>query len=357
MAIKSYKTKKGVRYQAELYLQGKRVASKAGFETKKDAKKWMRDEERQREKYGQQATTRMDFGSLASEYLTYIQDRRKRNTYIYKRSTFRRFLSFFHPSRMFLAEIDRDNISKFHKAQKDDRGPKAANRDLKEIVTIFNWAMKQGHMIKNPALPVEPYSEEDFVRYVPPAEDIAAVRMAATPQERQIIDTLYYTAARLSEILNLTWEDVNLENSALRLWTSKRRGGDRQFRILAIHPELHKVLNEAWNQRDKSSPYVFTNPLTEKQYTRHNAFIRELFQRLCKKAEIEKPFTAHCIRHHVASRFADSRKATPRQIQKFLGHMNLKTTERYMHELQVDHDILDAFEPNESKELKAENDT
>ncbi|MCG8530633.1 MAG: tyrosine-type recombinase/integrase [Desulfovibrionales bacterium] len=64
-----------------------------------------------------------------------------------------------------------------------------------------------------------------------------------------------------------------------------------------------------------------------------------------------KLFTAHCIRHHVASRLADSRKATHRQIQMFLGHMNIRTTETYLHELDMDRDIVDAFDdPEEEKQ-------
>jgi hypothetical protein len=59
----------------------------------------------------------------------------------------------------------------------------------------------------------------------------------------------------------------------------------------------------------------------------------------------------------VASRIADSRQATLRQIQSFLGHMNSKVTDRYVHELQVDHDILEAFTSDSSPHNKAENES
>ncbi|OEU66211.1 MAG: hypothetical protein BA863_09215 [Desulfovibrio sp. S3730MH75] len=297
----------------------------------------------------------MDFELLASKYLDEIQDRKKRNTYIYKRSTFRRFISYFHPARVVLSELNLDIIANYHRAQKEARGPKAANCDLRELRTIFNWAIKRDHMIKNPARQVDYYSEEDFVRYVPPAEDISAVRMAATPEERLFFDALYFTAARLSEILNLTWEDINLESRAIRLWTSKRAAGNKQPRVLAIHDELYKLLSTAWDNRDKTSSYVFTNPLTGNPYTRHNAFVKDMFKRLCERANLERTFTAHCIRHHVASRIVDSRKATLRQLQSFLGHMNSKVTDKYVHELQVDHSIMDAFESSDPEADTAQN--
>jgi Site-specific recombinase XerD len=351
MSVEKYKTKAGIRYQAVLFVKGQRVARKAGFKTKKDAQKWLHEEGKLWELSGGSTTTRTTLKELANDYLTEIEDRRKRNTYIYKRSTFRRFIKFY-GGGLRLNEIDRDVVAEYHRVQKVERGAKAANADLRELGTLFKWAIKRDHMLKNPAGQVDKYAEETYVRYVPPAEDIAAARMAATPEERRIIDALYYTAARLNEILELTWEDINFDAKAIRLWTSKRRDGNREPRMLAMHHELEKVLLDAWKSRDTQSPYVFTNPKDGDKYTRHTEFIRLLFSRVCKRAKLKKSFTAHCIRHHVASRFADSRKATHRQIQQFLGHMNLRTTETYLHELQVDHDILDAFDSPKDEKKK-----
>ncbi|XPV77706.1 MAG: tyrosine-type recombinase/integrase [Desulfovibrio sp.] len=351
MSVNKYKTKAGIRYQGILHVQGTRVATQSGFLTKKEAKAWVHQEEQRWDK-DRPNVTRMDFVGLANLYLTEVKDRRKHNTYVYKRGTFRRVLSFFKNTRLSLNEISRNHIAAFHMEQKNKRGAKAANRDLKELVTIFNWANRQDYMTKNPARQVEPYAESSYVRYVPPTEDVEAVRLVATDQERQFIDALYFTAARLSEILELKWEDINFSSSAIRLWTSKRKGGNKEPRVLGMHRDLQEMLLEMWGTRDPSEPYVFINPHTGRKYTRHSDPVRLLFKRVCKRAGLAQPFTAHCIRHHVASRMADSRKATHRQIQQFLGHMNLRTTETYLHDLQVDHDILDTFDDKPEQPYK-----
>ncbi len=342
MAITKYATKKGTRYKVELYQDGRRVAGKAGFPTKRAAKQWLAKATRAADTT-QLQTIRMGCESLASNYLSFIEPRKKRTTYINKRSVIRRFLSFLRNPDMPAHELDRRTVSEFH-AECLQRGPKAANRDLKEVSIWMNWSIKEGYLRTNPARGIDPFAEKSFTRYIPPAEDMAAVRMAATREERDIIDCIYYTAGRFSEILALAWEDVNFEAGAIRLWTSKRRGGNREPRVLAIHPELRAILER---RHGNGSKWVFPHPdNSEIHYVRHHKFIVGLFRGVCKRAKVPQ-FTAHSVRHYIASVMADSRKATSRQIQNFLGHMNLRTTEIYLHDLRMDTDILDAF-PDEN---------
>ena len=155
---------------------------------------------------------------------------------------------------------------------------------------------------------------------------ILKVLMAADPEDMDLIMVLYHTAGRTSEVLNLTWEDVNFEGRWVRLWTRKRRGGELQEDKLAMTDTLYNILWHRWNNRDKASAYVFHNEdgspytYTQKRYT---------MQRLCRKAGV-KTFGFHAIRHHVASILADSGKASLSQIQKMLRHRRMTTTDGYI---------------------------
>lgn len=224
-------------------------------------------------------------------------------------------------------------------------GSKRANRYLREINTLYNWGYKKRLTRENPASSAERFLEEPFRKYVPPSEDIDKVLMAANREEMELVIVLYQTAGRISEILNLTWEDVNFEHRWVRLWTKKRKGGRFEADYLQFTIALETRLKAKWKSRDTESPYVFTNTKTGTKYTRDEKFIRDLMPNLCARAQV-KPFTFHSIRHHVASVLKDSGKATVGQIQKFLRHRRMTTTENYLHDLKPEvreiADILDS---------------
>lgn len=64
---------------------------------------------------------------------------------------------------------------------------------------------------------IEPKGEDQFVKYIPPIEDVSRVILAADRDEMDFLTCIYKPGARLSEILNLKWEDVNLQIGSVRL--------------------------------------------------------------------------------------------------------------------------------------------
>lgn len=177
---------------------------------------------------------------------------------------------------------------------------------------------------RNPCTTIKKYPEEPYYAYNPPPEDIDKVRMVASQDERDLIETLYHLLARRSEAVRLTWEDVNFERKWVRLYTRKRRGGDLQEDYLPMNDTLYKVLYRRWKRRDKTASNVFSFSDIQLRY---------MMGELCKKARV-KPFGFHAIRHHVSSVLNDSGKASMKQIQKLLRHRRQATTERYLHTIE-----------------------
>jgi integrase len=204
---------------------------------------------------------------------------------------------------------------------------------------------------------IDPKGEDSYKKYVPPEEDINAVLLAANQEEMDLLLTLYGTGAQISEVCRLTWEDVNLSNESITLWTRKRKGDGMQSDTLTMTGKLQKVMERRWKNRNKQSQFVFSKS-EGSRYSKDSHFIKHMMPRLCKRARV-KPFGYHAIRHKVASILMDSGKATLSNIQHFLRHKRPTTTENYLKSLnpgsQEMAGILDSYDLEQAKKNKKEN--
>lgn len=340
MGVATYQTKAGRRYKAILYRDGVAVASKRGFVKKSDARKWISEQEKETGLI----QTGTPFSAVARDYLDDMEIRRQGQTFRGKRAIVQLFIAHmggdFDLEALTIADID-----SYLKALHETKGAKTANRHVVELKALVNWAIKKNRFQSNLFRQVDPYPEEKFQRYVPSPEDVSAVRGVASGQERDLIDVLFYTGARLSEACNLTWKDVDFDRMTITLWTRKRRGGGREPRTMGMVKPLASMLRARLSNHE--SNHVFTDPATGIQLSKNTRWCITLFDKLCERAGVQR-FTAHCVRHFVATRLKDSRQATPFQIQAFLGHQNLSTTERYLHELDVDRGVVGILDDSEN---------
>lgn len=332
MAITSYMTKSGKRYRVEVYKEGARVAAKAGFASQQDAKKW---EARVLTRAERQEPTGTDFLQLATAYLDDMTERRQHNTVQYKIAALRRFLLFMGGS-FALEQLRATQISAYLVARKTAKGPKAANRDLVEMRALMNWGIRKRHYHENPFLPFEKFPEKKFVRRVPTAAEIDAVLKVATQEQKDFLDILRYTGARLSEVCSLCWNDVDFQRNTITLWTRKRKGGNLEPGILAMPQILRDVLAARKVHPSAHPEFVFVGR-AGRQFTKNS--VRLWLPDLCKSANIHPPFTAHALRHYFATLLKDSGVITSFQIQVALRHKNLSTTEKYLHELSIDRGV------------------
>lgn len=211
-----------------------------------------------------------------------------------------------------------------------ERGNKSANRRLGDLQACWTW--HKHALPANPWKSVQPYPEEEFVKYVPSAEDVKAVLDKASPWELRLLRFLLHTAARVGEAYQLTWEDVNFDRNTVCLWTRKRKGGARQSRLLPLSATLRAMLEEMRREQTDENPYVFINPSTNTRYQRLQPAVRFMLKRLCKAAKV-KAFGFHALRHYVSQRLITGGNATLVDIQLLLGHQRATTTDIYLKSL------------------------
>lgn len=341
MSVTKYKTKAGTRYRAEFEFQGERFP-RAGFLKKSEAQKWIVEEKSRLEEVAKNGASRvLLLETVSRAYLDYCDGRLRPTTTAQKDFVLSEFAAFMggNPPVSMVTDAKVAAFLKESRAraeQKKNDPNKTANRYLREINALFNWATRQkeyaGVIVSNPCRYVQQFPEEEAVRYVPPAEDVQKVMLAATPWETDIITVLLHTGARIGEVRNLLWDDLSMERRELRLWTRKRKGGARQYRTLTMSPTLEATFARIWRERDRLSPFVFTNPATGTGWSKHSWPMKFFMARLCDRAGVRR-MEFHALRHYVARLARDSKKATPFELQKFLGHQRLGTTEIYLRDL------------------------
>jgi len=224
-----------------------------------------------------------------------------------------------------IMSVDAILIEEFLDHVFDSSNGKKANRYKREINSLFNYLKNRHIIINNPTSPIDDYKEKPFKKYVPPAKDIQAVINIANEFESDIIRATYHTAARSKEIRRISFDDVDLKNNALTLWTRKRKSGIYEADTIDMSKSLRKILQKRLKYCTKDCPWLFPSQKGKllSKYT-----IDNILPRLCKKANI-KSFGLHAIRHHIAVQLAH--KNWPLiKIQKFLRHKRATTTDIYL---------------------------
>ena len=191
------------------------------------------------------------------------------------------------------------------------------------------WVKQWGEM------PVVTVTREMVVKYVPSAADVDRVIAAADPATQDYLWTIRETMARVSEVNQLTWDEIDLDARLVVLYTRKKKGGHRTPRKIPMSEKLFEVLSRRFVDRDPSKPWVFwqtywsskTGEKKEGPYQDRKKFMRTL----CEKAGM-RYFRFHALQHAGASLMENSNVPVG-SIQRILGHESRMTTEIYLHGL------------------------
>jgi site-specific recombinase XerD len=156
-------------------------------------------------------------------------------------------------------------------------------------------------------------------------------------QDRAILELIFATGMRISEVVNLNKEQIRIEAGSIkddRIYISGK--GKKQRFVYLTHRAIH-FLEEYLSLRKDTYPAMFI-PTKGTRIVTDNPYIIRLSQNYIqsKIAEYRRrlgiivPTSAHSLRHGFATYLAED-GASPVAIQKLLGHESLQTTTRYVH--------------------------
>ncbi len=232
-------------------------------------------------------------------------------------------------------DIHTEMVRKYLLKRLKDRSAFTANKDLRYLRALFNFAMHptRDWIKTNPTRGIEFFPTEKRIKYVPSKQDVLRVIMAAEPETQDYLWTIALTIGRMGEINRLCWQDVDFETSNLTLYTRKKKGGHLTPRRIPMTGKLFDILFRRFSKRDKAKPWVFWHRYwhrTDRQWIDGPYRDRKrVMTTLCKKAGV-KYFRFHALRHFGAT-MLDAEKVPIGAIQRILGHENRTTTEIYLH--------------------------
>jgi integrase len=250
------------------------------------------------------------------------------------------------------SEISSDDIETFIFKRKNVSNY-TANKEIRYLRALFNFGKKKGYLQKNPTKGVEFLPIEKKVKYVPSPEDIDKVLAVADKEVQDYLWTIRDTMGRMSEINRLTWDDIDLTQKTVTLYTRKKKGGHLTPRKVPMTSRLYEILKNRHEARN-GVPWVFwhrfTSSKTGEKKVGPYAERKKIMKTLCKKAGV-KYFRYHALRHSGAS-VMDNSNVPIGAIQRILGHENRTTTEIYLHSISgSERDAINVFEQVSEKSL------
>jgi integrase/recombinase XerC len=199
--------------------------------------------------------------------------------------------------------------------------PRSIQVKLTALKSFYQYLLEENVLKKNPTIKVRPPQKEDSLPYYLSRRQLVLLQELTKEslRERAIVETLYATGVRISELLNIKIDDVKWDSR--QIWIRKGKGNKERF-VLFSH-DCAERLKGYLNHRNFKSMYLFSNPkgvplsrdlveLKFRQYTGTLGF----------------KVTPHTMRHTFAAHLAEKGMDFA-YIQELLGHANINSTRIY----------------------------
>lgn len=228
--------------------------------------------------------------------------------------------------------------------------PSSTARFVAAVRSFYRFLAVTGHVPASPADDLQsPRRMSALPRFLsaPDVDTLIAAPDTSTPaglRDRAMIEVLYATGLRVSELVGLRLTDLRMDEG----WIQCLGKGHKQ-RIVPLGDEaatwLVRFLREGRPAllRRRESPWVFVNARGGTRLTRSGFW--KILKAHGRTAGITAPLSPHVVRHSFATHLLE-RGADLRAIQAMLGHADLSTTQIYTHVLEARlRQVYDAFHP------------
>jgi integrase/recombinase XerD len=273
------------------------------------------------------------------EYLTLIKVEKNlsENSISSYETDLKKLIVFFKKEKISdLNNVKYTNLTKFFEEQRQEGiNSSTVSRYSSSIKGFFLFLLQQGYIEKNPALNLQSTKKSRELPSVLSFEEIdrilkmPVIKKNLGLRDKAILELLYSSGLRVSELLNLKISDLFFDDEVIRVI-----GKGSKQRIVPIGSSAIKWINEylinvrpLLQKRMKSENIIFLNSRGTKL---SRMAIWKIVKKYCKKAEVEKEVHPHTLRHSFATHLLEG-GADLRAVQEMLGHSDISTTQIYTH--------------------------
>ncbi len=209
-------------------------------------------------------------------------------------------------------------------------------RKLATLRSFYKFLVKTNRCSSNPLTPIRtPKQEKKLPRFLEYEE---VKRLLETPptdswlgaRDRAILETLYSTGIRVSELVALNMDDIDFLSEVIHI-----RGKGKKERITPISSSALQAIQHYMEFRNKraennshfDSRVLFANKHGQRLSTRS---VRRKMDKYLKMAGLDPAISPHTLRHSFATHMLNN-GADLRSVQELLGHQSLSTTQVYTH--------------------------
>lgn len=215
--------------------------------------------------------------------------------------------------------------------EKAGKKPSTISRSIVSTKAFFHYMEKTRRIKEDPSEHLKPPKIEKKMPEILSMEEVTLLLdqpCGSTPKElrdKAMLELLYATGIRVTELISLKVNDLNLQMEYLNCSDGHR---ERIIPLGSVSLEALKKYMEQGRPKligDENCPWLFTN-CTGQDMSRQGFW--KLIKSYGKKAGIKKEITPHTLRHSFAAHLV-SNGADLKSVQEMLGHSDISTTQIY----------------------------
>ncbi len=232
-------------------------------------------------------------------------------------------------------QVNKEVIVNYMQAEKNNnKANSSILRSVSSLRKFFQYLAQEKIIEKDPMLLIDTPKKKQHLPQVLTKEEVEKLLHSPNTgqvlglRDRAMLELMYATGLRISEIINLKLEDLHLT-----MGTLQTLGKGHKERIVPVGDEAIKWINRYLEEarpkllKQKRSNYLFLN------FHGNNLTRQGVWKNLkaeVRKAGIQKNITPHTLRHSFATHILEN-GADLRIVQELLGHADISTTQIYTH--------------------------